>query len=126
MSHLEGQPLLDGGTCFHVDNQRCSVYLSPDGYIVCIGVSSPLKNTPLFLPSPHLPLVGGSILISAEGGCTLWLIRGNMVFSIFAKLKTCKYAKYELCQGYFSRNFLRSFRTAFSKNTVGQNLQSTF
>ena len=46
------------------------------------------------------------------------LIRGNTVISIFANLKAYEYAKYGLCHGGFSRNFLKIFRTAFSKNTA--------
>ena len=34
------------------------------------------------------------------------IIRRHTVFSIFANLKPCKYADYELCCGCFSRNFL--------------------
>ena len=37
---------------------------------------------------------------------------------IFANLKACKYAKYELCHRRFCKNFLSIFRTAFSKNTA--------
>ena len=36
-----------------------------------------------------------------------------MALGIFANLKACKYAEYELCYGCFSL----IFRTAFSKNT---------
>ena len=34
-------------------------------------------------------------------------------------LKADNYAEYELCCQCFSRNFLKTFRTVFSKNTVG-------
>lgn len=41
-----------------------------------------------------------------------------MVFGIFTDLRTPMYAEYELCHEYFSRNFLKFFRTDFSKNTT--------
>ena len=47
-------------------------------------------------------------------------IRRNTVFNIFANLKACKYVEYELYHGCFSRNFLKFFKTAFSKNKAGR------
>ena len=41
---------------------------------------------------------------------------------IFANLTAWKYAQYELCHRFFSRNFLKIFRTAFSKNAAGWTL----
>ena len=42
-----------------------------------------------------------------------------MELGIFSNLKICKYAEYEISHEYFSTNFLKIFRTAFSENTVG-------
>ena len=49
-----------------------------------------------------------------------WCLLGEIQYSVHLPNEGLQIFKYQLCQGCFCRNFLKTFRTAFSKNTAGR------